>query len=112
MEGELRSLRLRLAIEHPNGSDARSEESAMLWREITAERYVEVLEAVRPTLWLIYGFLRGGEPILHRECEITERILPAYVCFVTWKGKHWEGSEPLTIPEFAELDLSTIGPSN
>ncbi len=84
----------------------------MHWKEITAERYTKALETVRPTLWLPYGFLRGGKPILHRACQITEEILPAFAPFVTWKGKHWEGSEAMTIPEFAELDLSTVGPSN
>ena len=34
---------------------------AMQWKEITAERYMEALETVRPTLWLPYGFLRGGK---------------------------------------------------
>jgi hypothetical protein len=84
----------------------------MLWKEITAERYTEALETVRPTLWLSYGFLRGGKPIRYRECRIEKQARPAYPPFVICKGKHWEGSEPMTLAEFCVLDLSTVGPSN
>jgi len=84
----------------------------MHWMEITAERYTKALKSVRPTLWLPYGFLRGGKPHLHRECRIAKQIQPAYTPLVTAKGKHWEGSEPMTVAEFAVLDLNTVGPSN
>ena len=87
-------------------------ELAMQWKEITAERYTEALETARPMLWLPYGFLRGRKPIVYRDCRIVKRIQPAGTPFVTSKGKHWEGSESMTVAEFAVLDLNTVGPSN
>ena len=84
----------------------------MYWKEITAERYTEALETDRPTLWLPYGFLQGGEPRVHRECRISRQTLRAYAPFVTTKGRHWEGSESMTVAEFALLDLNTVGLSN
>jgi hypothetical protein len=84
----------------------------MQWKEITAERYMEALESARPTLWLSYGVLGGGKPIRHRECRIEKQTRPAYPPFVTSKGKHWEGSDSMTLAEFCVLDLSTVGPSN
>ena len=84
----------------------------MQWKEITAERYVEALETARPMLWLPYGFLRGHKPIVYRDCRIVKRIQPVGTPFVTSKGKHWEGSEFMTVAEFAVLDLDTVGPSN
>jgi hypothetical protein len=102
----------RLAIDHLSGSGARSEELAMYWKEITAERYTEALETARPMLWLPYGFLRGRKPIVYRDCRIVKQIQPAGTPFVTSKGKHWEGSESMTVAEFSMLDLDTVGPSN
>jgi hypothetical protein len=102
----------RLAIEHPIGSDARSEELSMQWKEITEERYMEALETARPKLWLSFGFLRGGKPIQHHECRVMKQTQPTYAPFVIWKGKYWEGSESMTVAEFAVLDLDTVGPSN
>ena len=87
-------------------------ELAMYWKEITAERYMEILETSRPTLWLPYGFLRGGKPNEYRQCRVVKQTLPAYAPFVTWKGKHWEGSESMTVVEFVKLDLNTVGPSH
>jgi hypothetical protein len=84
----------------------------MQWKEITAERYTEVLETVQPTLWLPYGFLRGGKPIRYRECRVLRETQPTYAPFVTTKGKHWEGSESMTEAEFTYLDLDTVGPSH
>jgi hypothetical protein len=84
----------------------------MQWKEIAAERYMEALETVRPTLWLPYGFLCGGMPIQYRECRVLGQTQPTYAPFVTTKGKHWEGSESMTVAEFAVLDLETVGPSN
>jgi hypothetical protein len=84
----------------------------MQWKEITAERYMEALETARPMLWLSYGFLRGRKPIAYRDCRILKRIQPVGTPFVTSKGKHWEGSELMTVVEFSVLDLNTVGPSN
>jgi len=84
----------------------------MQWKEITAERYMDSLETARPMLWLPYGFLRARKPIVYRDCRIVKRIQPAGTAFVTSKGKHWEGSELMTVAEFAVLDLNTVGPSN
>jgi hypothetical protein len=58
----------------------------MHWMEITAERYTKALKSVRPTLWLPFGFLRGGKPPLHRECRREKQTQPAYTPFVTRKA--------------------------
>ena len=80
----------------------------MAWKEVTEERYYEMLDLLPPAIFLYYGFL-VGEPWTERQCSRrTHLTLPAFQPFVFRDGRYYEGDAPLTVPEFKFLDLSTV----
>ena len=74
----------------------------MEWKEITEERYHEMLGAVPPAIWLAKGFL-VGEAWRFKMCSKTATTRAGYAAFVHYKGRYWESDDALTVPEFQAL---------
>jgi hypothetical protein len=70
----------------------------MPWKEVSDERYNEMLEVLPPALWLANRFL-VGEPTSHRRCKITNKVMPTYAPFIFAFGRYYEG-DPMTPAEF------------
>jgi hypothetical protein len=76
----------------------------MKWKEVSEERYTEMLEILPPLCWTDKGFL-VGEPWRHKKCSVTGwDNLPAFAPFLKFRGKYYEGDEPLTIHEFRDVE--------
>ncbi len=72
----------------------------MRFKQVTEQRYDEMLGILPPALMSSRGFL-VGEPWSHRPCRITNRPdQPTFAAFVNYIGAHWEAEEPMTIAEF------------
>jgi hypothetical protein len=71
----------------------------MSWKEVTAERYHEMLDCLPPAVWTELGFL-VGEPRTHQVCKVTRQVRNAYPAFIQYKGSYWEAEEAMTAPEF------------
>jgi hypothetical protein len=73
------------------------------WKEITAERYADMLDVMPPAVHRHHGFL-VGEAWTHRVCEVTGQSRAAYAAFVrTDDGRHFEALEPMTPAEFLRV---------
>lgn len=80
----------------------------MTWREVTADRYDEMLGVVPPAVQTAAGFL-VGEPWRHKRCEATGREdQPAFAAFVDRNGRYFEASEPMTVAEFRAFNPRDI----
>lgn len=71
------------------------------WKEVTESRYDEMLGILPPALWVGHGFL-VGEPWRH-----NDRDEPMFAPFLHFRDRFWEGSEPMTIPEFRAFNPPT-----
>lgn len=74
-----------------------------MWKEVTEERYDEMLNILPPAHWDSKGFL-VGEPWTHRFCRATGLFRAAFAAFVRYNGKFYECDEPLTVPEFVAFN--------
>lgn len=75
-------------------------------REVSAERYDEMLGCLPPAIWLAKGFL-VGEPYDHRICKITGTLRATYTPLFHHKGRYYEG-DPMTVPEFKNFDVNLL----
>jgi hypothetical protein len=71
----------------------------MSWIEVSRERWDEMLCVLPPALWNSTGFL-VGEACDHRVCKVTHQVRARYDALIEYKGKCWENTEPMTVPEF------------
>ena len=74
----------------------------MAWKEITEERFMDMLEMLPPVAQCGYGFMLG-EPWTHDSLGN-----PMFRPFVETGDKFYEGSAPMTVREFRTLNLSTL----
>jgi hypothetical protein len=81
-------------------------EVRMAIKEVTEERYDEMLDMLPPALWVGKGFL-VGEPFDHRKCNITGKMSATYTAFFHAKGRYFEG-DPMTTAEFVNFDISEL----
>lgn len=77
------------------------------WKEVTEERYDDMLEALPPAVFKPHGFL-VGEPMTHRACRVSGTVRAAYTSFVQRAGRFYECTEALTAPEFDSIDLTKV----
>lgn len=70
----------------------------MAIKEVSAERYNQMLEILPPAIWLTNRYL-VGEPSSHRRCKITKTTCPTYAAFFFAFGRYFE-SDPMTVSEF------------
>ena len=78
----------------------------MAIKEITAERYNEMLEVLPPALWLATRFL-VGEPADHRRCTITKKVVPVYSAYFFAYGRYYE-ADPMSFSEFRAFKDSDL----
>jgi hypothetical protein len=87
----------------------------MEWKEVSAERFDEMLNILPPGVWNALGFL-VGEPVTHRICTISNQFAPTFTVFTSYRGKYFEDQEPITVPEFEAINqerrLRLICPSS
>jgi hypothetical protein len=74
----------------------------MHWKEVSVDRYTEMLEILPPALYLLHGFL-VGEPTRHNSDGA-----PMFMPFLELEGKFYEGSGSLTKAEFRALKLKEV----
>lgn len=75
---------------------------AMKWKEVSEDRYVEMLEVLWPACWEGIGFL-VGEPWSHnREGQ------PVFAAFAKIDGAHYEAHGALSIREFRALSRADV----
>jgi hypothetical protein len=80
------------------------------FKEVSAERYDEMLGVLPPAMWLGKGFL-VGEAWTHKRCTVTGRDnTPAFAPFLEYRGKFYEGPEPMTGAEFRALNPEEVVP--
>lgn len=77
------------------------------FKEITEERYDEMLGILPPALWIPRGFL-VGEPTRHRICDVTGAVTASYAAFISLNGKFYESESDMTFAEFRAYDLRVL----
>lgn len=77
---------------------AAQQDTPIEWKEITEERYYDMLYILPPEIHYANGFL-VGEPSDHH--AVTGA--PRFAAFVQYYGAYKEASRPLTKKEFREL---------
>jgi hypothetical protein len=70
-----------------------------MWKRCSQKKYWYALEVLPPAYQDANGFL-VGEPMDHRECEITHVTLPRYDAYVLKRQRYYVSIRPLTIPEY------------
>lgn len=81
------------------------------WREVSEERYDEMLGVVPPAtmrcgLGMQSGFL-VGEPFTHRLCAVSGEVRADYAAFAKIDGKFYEGPN-MTMPEWRALTADDV----
>ena len=74
------------------------EEAMTTFKEVSEERYDEMLGCLPPVAWVGKGFL-VGEPWDHNEAG-----QPRFAPFISLNGKFYEGDHPITVAEWRTLD--------
>ena len=74
------------------------------WVEVDEARYDEMLNILPPAIWDISKGFLVGEAWDH---DADDR--PRYAAFVKLRGRYYEATLPMTLEEFKNLDLNTIG---
>lgn len=69
-----------------------------VWKEVSSERFDEMLGVLPPAVHTGFGFL-VGEPWDH-----NAEGYPRFAPFLSVSGRYYEGSEPITAHEFRALD--------
>lgn len=97
------------------------------FREVTVERYDEMLGVLPPVGWVAKGFLMG-EPASHRTCKVTNTYQPTFLALVQCterfaikgttvadahidtpaKKRYYESSQGLTMREWLALEPHTL----
>jgi hypothetical protein len=78
------------------------------FKQVSDDRYDEMLGVLPPAVWLAKGFL-VGEAWTHKRCSITGQAgTPAFAPFLDYRGKYYEGPEPMTIAEFRALNPEEV----
>ena len=72
------------------------------FREVSEDRYIEMLEILWPALWISIGFL-VGETFDH-----DDNGNPRFTPFVKIGSQHYEGLGPMTIKQFRGLVLGSV----
>ncbi len=113
IEGEtLEQIRLRypgaevVNIDEHCKAKGQKQDSPIEWKEVTEERYWEMLEILPPACQKQRGFL-VGEPWDHH--AVSGR--PRYGAYLERGGKFYESLRPVTITEFEDI-YSTPQPLN
>lgn len=78
----------------------------MIWREVSAERYEEMLGVLPPEVMSGHGFL-VGEATTHRRCAESGDVRPSFAAFVQVGGNYYEGPD-MTKPEWRALYAEEI----
>jgi hypothetical protein len=61
------------------GNDHELLEGALMWKEVSRD---------------------------HRKCKVTNQVRARYDALIEYKGKCWENTEPMTVPEFKAFILN------
>lgn len=79
------------------------------WKEVSEERFDEMLGILPPALRTGYGFL-VGEPYDFRTCGVTGAGAQTFTAFVSsgLPERFFEADQPLTKAEFKALDPRAI----
>jgi len=81
--------------------------TTMTWREISEDRYDEMLGMLPPASHRADGFLLG-EQYSHRLCTVTGKPAQTWLAFVTAGGRFFEGSQAITTAEFRAVNPHCI----
>ena len=77
------------------------------WREVSEERYDEMLGCLPPEIMTGLGFL-VGEPSSHRQCSVTDQVRADYQAFARVAGRYYGADQCMTIPEFKRLTEADV----
>jgi hypothetical protein len=73
------------------------------WKEVTEDRYDEMLGVLPPIAWTDYGFL-VGEPWDHHPIYGFSR----YTAMLQYCGRFYESTRPVGVKAWKTLDLTTL----
>jgi hypothetical protein len=82
-------------------------ETMTTFSDTTEERYFEMLGVLPPEAYGAGGFL-VGEPVNHRNCEISGRLAPTFDAFFSIGDQYYASDEPMTVKEFAKVKKADI----
>lgn len=77
------------------------------WKEVSEERYWEMLEILPPAVMDGKGFM-VGEAWTHRTCSVTKVERASYSAFAEKDGRYYECLDPMSVPEWRSLNLDDI----
>lgn len=77
------------------------------WKEVTEDRYNDMLNVIPPLAWVSKGFL-VGEAWTHKICSINHRMSSAFQAMVRSNGQYYECLEPMTVAEWREVHSSEV----
>ena len=69
------------------------------WKQVTENRYWEMLGVVPPAMYIRMGFL-VGEPMSHRICTVSGKEAETFTAFIENRDGFYECTEALTAAEF------------
>ena len=76
-------------------------------KQVTQERFDDMLGAVPPAVQTDKGFL-VGEAISHRRCNVTGKPKPTFAAFFQYGSRFFENESPMTVAEFERFPLVTM----
>lgn len=76
-------------------------------KQVTQQRFDDMLGAVPPAVQTASGFL-VGEPITDRLCTVTQQRRPVFAAFFQYGSRYFKNESPMTVAEFKRFPLAAM----